>query len=443
MNKVVKIGSTLRNHWKKSIFFSCAAAYGANWYIKKQQDTALLTRCCREALNYGTITQGVNQPNYHVTVILNPAASGGNGRKLFEQYSAPLLHLAGLKVSLQKTEGREEAKDLMKIMENTDAVLVAGGDGTLMEAITGLMRRDDADAFCRNVPIGVIPVGENNTLASRLFPCSDQVEQMTRATMAVIKQLKKPMGVIQVENLSEDENYKGRRIYAFNSLEMGAWREAYIRKDNLWLIFQALKKRMTFVFSYLTGHKEVNWEWPSHLSFTTTETITRQVEEKPRGMAAIFSKPTIVEKTEDVETWSDESEVTPSQIEIKTDEKNQCLQEKIFSADFTFSDFVTDGWRRLNKEDSSLNPEILSAKQFKIDTQTDIESPRLMSVDGEEVELVGPIKVSLIPDMVHVFCAEEEAVEPQESKSKGPAAMWSSVPVSSYMANASKQNLRI
>ena len=57
-------------------------------------------------------------------------------------------------------------------------------------------------------------------------------------------------------------------------------------------------------------------------------------------MAAIFSKPSIVEKTEDVETWSDESEVTPSQIEVKTDEKNQCLQEKIFSADFTFRQII-------------------------------------------------------------------------------------------------------
>ena len=39
--------------------------------------------------------------DYHVTVILNPAASGGTGRKLFEKYSAPLLHLAGMKVSVQ------------------------------------------------------------------------------------------------------------------------------------------------------------------------------------------------------------------------------------------------------------------------------------------------------------------------------------------------------
>ena len=33
-----------------------------------------------------------------MTVILNPVASGGKGRKLYEEYCAPLLHLAGFKV---------------------------------------------------------------------------------------------------------------------------------------------------------------------------------------------------------------------------------------------------------------------------------------------------------------------------------------------------------
>ncbi len=137
MEKIRKVGSTLRNHWKKSVFLTVAGAYGSNWYYKKLQDNAFMKQCCREALTYGATPIGVHQQNYHVTVVLNPAASGGKARKLFEQYSAPLLHLAGFKVSIQKTEGREEAKELLKIMENCDAVLIAGGDGTLMEAVTG------------------------------------------------------------------------------------------------------------------------------------------------------------------------------------------------------------------------------------------------------------------------------------------------------------------
>ncbi len=80
-----------------------------------------------------------------MTVILNPAAHAGKARTRFENYCAPLLHLAGIKVSVIRTEGQSQAQEIMKVMENTDAVLVAGGDGTLMEAVSGLLQREDAN----------------------------------------------------------------------------------------------------------------------------------------------------------------------------------------------------------------------------------------------------------------------------------------------------------
>ena len=58
-------------------------------------------------------------------------------RVLFDKYCGPLLNLAGLKVGIIKTEKEGQAKDIMEIMDNTDAVLVAGGDGTAAEVSTG------------------------------------------------------------------------------------------------------------------------------------------------------------------------------------------------------------------------------------------------------------------------------------------------------------------
>ena len=62
-----------------------------------------------------------------------------------------------LQVSVIRTESDGQAKDIMEIMKDADAVLVsscppcrphvhlqvAGGDGTVMEVVTGLMRRRD------------------------------------------------------------------------------------------------------------------------------------------------------------------------------------------------------------------------------------------------------------------------------------------------------------
>jgi hypothetical protein len=57
----------------------------------------LAVAALRDSSNYKAL---IGCSGYHVTVILNPVSSGGKGRKLYEEYCAPLLHLAGFKASL-------------------------------------------------------------------------------------------------------------------------------------------------------------------------------------------------------------------------------------------------------------------------------------------------------------------------------------------------------
>ena len=113
---MAKIYKTLRNNWKKSVFFSIAGAYGIDYGIKKNKESELMQSYCREALAYGEIGQNVTTKSYHVTVILNPAAHDGKARTKFENYCEPLLHLAGIKVRVlfQMTE----AGDRVPFLEN-------------------------------------------------------------------------------------------------------------------------------------------------------------------------------------------------------------------------------------------------------------------------------------------------------------------------------------
>ena len=124
----------------------------------------------------------------------------------------PSLHL---QVSIIRTESEGQAKDIMEIMADADAVLVAGGDGTIMEAVTGLMRRQDR-AEAAKVPIGILPVGKTNSLAHSLFGLDDEVRLMGEATMSVIRHLKKPLSLIEIENRSEDELYRGKKLHCVN-----------------------------------------------------------------------------------------------------------------------------------------------------------------------------------------------------------------------------------
>ena len=124
---MAKVLQTLRTHWKKSIFFSGLFVYGVNYGHQKYEEKELMRQYSRLAVEYGkqTIPLSTVKP-YHVTVILNPASHSGKARNRFEKYCFPLLNLAGFKVSLIRTEGQGDAKDLMSVMSDTDAVLVAG-----------------------------------------------------------------------------------------------------------------------------------------------------------------------------------------------------------------------------------------------------------------------------------------------------------------------------
>ena len=42
-----------------------------------------------------------------------------------------------------QTDYEGQAKKMIELMEHTDMLIVAGGDGTLQEVITGLLRRPD------------------------------------------------------------------------------------------------------------------------------------------------------------------------------------------------------------------------------------------------------------------------------------------------------------
>lgn len=108
---------------------------------------------CKKAAEYGKQPIDVGVEPKTVTIILNPNANQRKATKNFEKYCAPILNLAGVYVDIIQTESEGHAKVLMENLSNTDAVVVAGGDGTLSEVVTGLLRRNDVNNSSA-IPIG-------------------------------------------------------------------------------------------------------------------------------------------------------------------------------------------------------------------------------------------------------------------------------------------------
>lgn len=95
-----------------------------------------------------------------VLVIHNPSA----GRRRRRGLAAVLRHLeeAGCAVTVRPTTARGDAETLAReaAAEGWDVVAVAGGDGTINEAVNGL--------YGHAVPLAVIPLGTANVMAAEL-----------------------------------------------------------------------------------------------------------------------------------------------------------------------------------------------------------------------------------------------------------------------------------
>ena len=189
MTSIVK--AIARNPIKSSIA-AAAAGYGANWYRDYHLTMQKMKSYCLLAAKLGD--QHIYSPTAdikHVTVILNPKAGTGKSKRLYEKWVEPLFQLAGLKVRVIETESESQAYELMNLMSNTHCVAIVGGDGTVHEAIRGLLDRPDASKYGQRLPVGIIPAGKSNLIASHLHQGTieyrNEKEFMIETAMAFIR----------------------------------------------------------------------------------------------------------------------------------------------------------------------------------------------------------------------------------------------------------------
>lgn len=244
---VVKFARAVKNNPKKSVVAVGISAWVAS-YAKDKYIASLTVRGeCESAVALGR--QPLNQFGNatRVTVFLNPAASNGKSTKLYEKYAEPILHLAGLKVQLVNLQYEGEAKKLMSVVDDTDIIVCAGGDGTLSEIVTGLLRRPDVQ--WKSIPIGILPLGQSNTLCTRLLPDADHEKQphfISAAASAITKQITTPVDVMKIDGS------EGKTVFAVTRIQLGSYCDIGERARKMWYL-GFLKSYAAYFFSYVRG----------------------------------------------------------------------------------------------------------------------------------------------------------------------------------------------
>ena len=269
----MKLLTTLRNNWKKSVFGACLFTYGTHYLIERKQLSDLLQAYCYEALKYSQERVNPEHTVRRVTVFINPIANNERGRFLYDKNVAPLLHLAGLDVRVVRLEKNSEANAYMKEIDlnDTDCVVVAGGNATLNEVISGLLHRPDAGEFLQRVTIGVIPIGQTNSFANKWFDNftslsskEKELRLLADSGLSIVRGLSKPADLVRVTlkqhksaeqakseqqtdskvnltNIDADSQKRGaysllkeNKIYALSNVSCGFVTETDANKDKYW-----------------------------------------------------------------------------------------------------------------------------------------------------------------------------------------------------------------
>lgn len=107
-------------------------------------------------------------------VILNPAASGGRGRKLLPRLRAD-LDRRGIPYRLRVTEAPGHARTLVSegVALGSTRVLVVGGDGTIHEVANGIL-----EAPASAPALAVLPVGTGNDFFRMVSPSRELKEAL-------------------------------------------------------------------------------------------------------------------------------------------------------------------------------------------------------------------------------------------------------------------------
>ncbi|KAI1882085.1 hypothetical protein AGOR_G00247060 [Albula goreensis] len=413
MARVVRVLRTLRNHWKKSTVAVCALSYGGHWLYGKHCDNVLRREACLEAREFGRQIVSPHEQLKKATVILNPAASKGKANNLFEKNAAPLLHLAGMQVKVVKTDYEGQAKKLMELMEQTDLLIVAGGDGTLQEVITGLLRRADQASFS-TTPIGFIPLGSQNSLSQSLhFQFENKVKHITAATLSILKGETVPLDVLQIKGEQDQP------VFALIGLRWGAFRDVASTISKYWYL-GPLKTMAAHWFSTIKS-------WPQiHQATLTYQAPTARPPEEPTEKPArpaliyriirrlkLYWNPPVEEppKEEKPVPW-EELQVSTVELSINTHNKNpvanraeDSLQVCVEPETMSVGEFIAVG------KEKARDPTLCTKRGHKLEASACLltlpkEGAGFYNIDNEEYEAM-PVEVTVLPRKLRFFCSTE------------------------------------
>ena len=172
------------------------------------------------------INRALASKQRQLQIIINPVSGKKQASEIFERVR-PLLDRSYLQYTVRETHSTEDTQNFVRNLDlaNIDGLVVVGGDGTVHDAIAGLMMRPDWEIAIK-LPLGVIPGGTGNGLSKSLLELAKAAYDPLNAAFAIAK------GKLQAFDLAAVEQ-GDRQYYSCLSLAWGLVSDADIESEKL------------------------------------------------------------------------------------------------------------------------------------------------------------------------------------------------------------------
>lgn len=388
------------NHWKKLTFASLPLGYGVNYLWTEHQITKHMQEVCRN------LPQTSATVPYRAVVVINPVANDKQCEKIFRKYCEPILHLAGYSVEIIKTKEIGHAKTLIESLNQLpDVLVVAGGDGTSSEVVTGLLRRKDEPC-----PILLLPLGERNETVSALMPVDSKkkveyVKVLSSCVLTMLQERLRYRNVLKYEVLPDENDAEPHRpIYGLQKFSWGLLRDIETIKDKYWY-FGFLRHQAAALFTSLSSEMSHNISakltctppCPGCTKCAETKTHTQRVFKKlfaPKPMAPVNSLNVANESCGIKEDY----DIQAKQVDIVWNQNGQSYAElntEVIETISTGLDFI----RNIKQK---MEPTLL-LKSRTVQVQPKQFDMPTYSIDGEEYD-ARAVKITLLPSGVKCYC---------------------------------------
>ena len=162
----------------------------------------------------------------HIQIIINPVSGRGQASQIFDRVR-PIFDRSNLTYTVNQTYSAADTKNLVQELDLTevDGLVIVGGDGTIHDAIAGLMSRRD----CRRaieLPLGIIPGGTGNGLSKTLLELSGENYDPLNAAFLIVKGKQQTFDIAAIEQ-------NGTKYYSFLSLAWGLVSDIDIESEKL------------------------------------------------------------------------------------------------------------------------------------------------------------------------------------------------------------------